>query len=112
MKSNETYIAPLSSGHNVSGKLIGKKTAIDVKKVDVKVYSPTFSTAIKYDYTNEERGKTHAIMCGDVKASGSYQKREPGFFADWERSFTTELNGVNLPACRYSVTFIVSVHAP
>jgi hypothetical protein len=87
-------------------EMLGQMCVPQVSKVEVTLLSPKFSTSVQYAYDKAERGKTYAILFKNVKATGSYQKKEPGIFSDYQRSFTTTLaTEQNLPACRYSVTF-------
>ncbi|MBA2116101.1 hypothetical protein [Bremerella alba] len=94
-------------GLQALGKSVGNTTVPGVKKVEVTVYSPSFSTAVSHTYEGNARDRDIAKYCKSLTFTGRYQpyvtKR---YWPDTKRGVEFTLDGLEgIPRCQVKVTF-------
>ncbi|WDI41020.1 hypothetical protein [Bremerella sp. P1] len=95
------------TGLQALGKSVGNTTVPGVKKVEVTVYSPRFSTAVSFSYEGDARDHDIAKYCKSLTFTGRYQpyvtKR---YWPDTKRGVEFTLDGLEgIPRCQVKVTF-------
>ncbi|MGL6227104.1 MAG: hypothetical protein ACRC10_10840 [Thermoguttaceae bacterium] len=105
-ESEQTFVRILANGTEFDGEMIGRRTAHHVKKAEMTLLSPKYSTSVAYEYGQKERDDDYALILQDVKLTARYSEAREGVFTEWRRSATIYMHGVPwLPPCILSVTF-------
>ena len=84
----------------------GRFTVTNIRKADVSIWSPKYTTTLTYVYQGAEKDKDIAERCKDLKFTGHYQPFVSGILWDTQRGAEFTLDGVaSIPKCRVDVTF-------
>ncbi|MDR0520249.1 MAG: hypothetical protein LBH00_00170 [Planctomycetaceae bacterium] len=96
----------LKPGIELGGEIIDGQTATHVKRADLILLSPKYSTSIAYEYGQKERDADYETIFKNVKLTARYSEVTSGIFDNWARSATIYMQGfTRLPPCTLSVTF-------
>ena len=98
--------APYTLGFELRDRRVFQTTVVNVQRVNVTIYSPTYSTHLEYVYQGKEKELDIAERLKHLSISGSYLPFESGIFGNSERGVRLTLFGVAfIPNCRVRIDF-------
>ena len=104
--SRQWLYARYEPGQALGDKQVGSQTVVAIKTVNVRVFAPELSTAVKYEYAGAEKDKDVGKRLEKASLAGRYQPFSQGFLWDTQRGCYATLKGIGLPLCRVDVNFM------